>query len=693
MIKKMTIISIRKYLLILTILLLSGLNSLSSQTWNLGETATFNLRELDLENETAQLEGPWDFYWDDFLMKAEDFNGSSAEIIDVPDAWNKKAYHPEHGYGTYRCRILLPPGSERIGLKLDYTFNHYRLYVNGALVHQNGDPGNEWIRNPQIQVPRLVILPHSSELEIIFHVSNYYDFNGGLLDAPEIGSYEALKLKKDRTEIMESFLFGVFLVIGILYILFYLSRQEETDSSLFFGLFSLVLALRTLLYGEHILAMLFPGISVELEATLGHLTFYLAIPLFLKFISKEYPFKFSRYIEIPIYIISTFYCLLAIFTRHHFYIYFLTVFQVAALVTGLTIFTILIIRSFRKDTAARILLGGFFLLLLDAVNDILYSQKVLETFHMVPLGLGVFILGQATLLSWKIGKSFKESKRLAQELKYTNNSFRRFVPVEFLTYLNKETISEIQLGDHVQMDMTVMFLDIRDFTSLSEKMTPHENFLFLNSYYKRICPIIRDYRGFIDKYLGDGIMALFPGPDSAENAVQASIKMRLILKLYNNHRKKTGYDPIAVGIGIHTGTLMMGTIGEDKRMDGTVISDAVNLCSRIESLTKEYGLSIALSEESFQRLKSKEQRQVRYIGMVPVKGKEKPVKIYELFNGDSPSITNLKLRTREEFEKAVRFRDEGNYDAARSCFESVQKEFPEDRTTAIYLSRFRKSEN
>jgi adenylate cyclase len=683
----------KQFLLILILFLLSGLSFLSAQTWDLGKTATFNLRELDLNNETAQLEGPWDFYWNDFLMKGQDFIEADSEIIYVPDAWNKNGKHPEHGYGTYRCRILMPPGSERIGLRLDYTFSHYRLYVNGAMIHQNGEPGNEWVRNTRIQAPHIVILPHSSQLEIVLHVSNYYDFNGGLLAAPLIGSYETLKLKKARTEMMESFLFGVFLVIGILYILFHLSRKEDTDSSLYFGVFSLILALRTLLYGEHILAVLFPGIPVELEATLGHLTFYLAVPLFFKFISSEYPFKLSRYFEIPLYIVSAFYCLLALFTRHHFYIHFLTVFQIVTLITGLSIFTVLIMRAYRKDTAARILLGGFILLLLTAVNDILYSQKILDTFHMIPMGLGVFILGQAILLSWKIGISFNESRRLARELKFTNNSFRRFVPEEFLTYLNKETISEIQLGDHIQMDMTVMFLDIRDFTSLSENMTPHENFLFLNSFYKRVCPVIRDYNGFIDKYLGDGIMALFAGSDSAENAVQASIKMRLILKIYNNHRAKTGYDPIRVGIGLHSGTLMMGTIGEEKRMDGTVISDAVNLCSRIESLTKEYGLSIALSEESYQRLKSKERRQVRYIGMVPVKGKEKPVKIYELFNGDSPSMTNKKLRTREEFEKAVRFRDEGNFDAARSCFESVHKEFPEDKTTAIYLSRFRKSDS
>ncbi|MDC7232590.1 MAG: adenylate/guanylate cyclase domain-containing protein [Spirochaetales bacterium] len=678
--------------LVLTVLLLSLVQgAVSAQSWNLGDIPTFNLRERDLTREQVFLEGPWDFYWNNLLIKESDFKAREAETILVPEAWNKDSRYPEHGYATFRCMVQLPPGSGNIGLRTEYTFNHYKLFVNGVLLHQNGEPGEEWTLNPRIQPPRVVPLPRSSSLEIVLQVSNYYDFNGGILDAPSIGSLELLLLKQGRLEIMESFLFGVFLVIGILYILFFISGRDDGDSSLFFGLFSLVLALRTLLYGEHILVKLLPTLPLELEATLGHLTFYMAVPLFLRFTNREYPSRIGSFLERPLDIISLAYCILAVSTRHRFYINFLTVYQLAALAAGLTIFSVLCRRAWQKDMSARVILGGFILLLLAAVNDMLYSQKVLDTFHMVPLGLGVFILGQATLLSWKIGKSFAESRELAMELKSTNSSFRRFVPEEFLTYLSKKTIRDIKLGDHIQMDMTVMFLDIRDFTSLSEKMSPHENFQFLNSYYKRVCPVIRDYDGFIDKYLGDGIMALFAGKDSAENAVQAAIKMRLILKLYNNHRANSGYDPIRVGIGIHSGTLMMGTIGEEKRMDGTVISDAVNLCSRIESLTKEYGLNIALSEESYKRLQSQERRQVRYIGKVPVKGKAEPVQIYELFNGDSPSITNQKLRTKEVFEKAVRHRDAGQYEEAYACFKEVQAEFPEDMTTSVYLSRFRES--
>jgi len=651
----------------------------------------FDFSDRDLAKHPAALEGNWNFYWNELLPPGSNFSQKDSETIRVPDPWNKNKRHPADGYGTFRTMVYLPPGSDILGLSFAYSLNHYKLYVNGKLIHQNGIPGTLWVRNPQNQSPVIKIIPREMPLEIIVEVSNFYDFYGGILDAPILGNYETLNLHKKRSEIMEAFLFGVFLVIGILYILFYLSESKESQSSLFFGLFALVLSLRTLLYGQHLLLVLYPGLSVGLESALGHLTFYLAVPLFLRFIVLEYPFKNSKYIEIPLYVISLAYCLLAIVKKHSFYIDFLIYYQIISMIVASTIFGVLVLRSLRKDISARVMLFGFLILLGTAVNDILYSQKVIETFHMTPLGLGLFILGQATLLSWKIGKSFRESKDLSIELKTTNQSFRRFVPEEFLTYLNRTNIRDVQLGDHTEMDMTVMFIDIRDFTSLSEIMTPRENFLFLNSYYKRVCPVIRNHSGFIDKYMGDGIMALFAGPDSSESAVTAAISMRKVLKLYNSHRAKTGYAPVRVGIGIHTGSLMMGTIGENKRMDGTVISDAVNLCSRIESLTKEYGLDIALSDKTYNRLKSKEQKLVRFIGNIKVKGKQIPVGIYELFNGDEPDIQEMKIKTKAEFEQAVKLRENREFDESKSAFEKVLEDFPEDKTTSIYLSRFRKS--
>jgi class 3 adenylate cyclase len=133
--------------------------------------------------------------------------------------------------------------------------------------------------------------------------------------------------------------------------------------------------------------------------------------------------------------------------------------------------------------------------------------------------------------------------------------------------------------------MSILFSDIRSFTTLSESMMPDENFAFINAYLERMGPVIRDHNGFIDKYIGDAIMALFK---NADDALRAGLAMLDTLDQFNAGRRAAGQQPIAIGIGINTGSLMLGTIGERHRMDGTVISDAVNLAARVESLTKDY---------------------------------------------------------------------------------------------------------
>ncbi len=207
-------------------------------------------------------------------------------------------------------------------------------------------------------------------------------------------------------------------------------------------------------------------------------------------------------------------------------------------------------------------------------------------------------------------------------------SYERFVPVEFLKLMKKDSIKNIKLGDNIEIEMGILFMDIRDFTSLSEEMTPKENFKFLNSYLKRIGPVIRNSGGFIDKYLGDGIMALFPHNPS--KALEASLKIKKELEKYNKDRQKSGYKPINVGIGIHKGKLILGTIGEDKRMDGTAISDAVNTASRIEQLNKKYSTNILASDLFVEYIKISNCCDFKPIGSVKVKGKKKLINIIEI---------------------------------------------------------------
>lgn len=276
-------------------------------------------------------------------------------------------------------------------------------------------------------------------------------------------------------------------------------------------------------------------------------------------------------------------------------------------------------------------------------------------------------------------------------LSLINKAYSRFVPNEFLKLLNKESIIDIKLGDQKQYDMTVMFSDIRDFTRLSEQMSPRENFDFLNGYLEEIGPIIRSNHGFIDKYIGDAIMALFPG--GPDDALKAAVNIKQYLAKYNQKRIGLGFPAIDIGFGIHTGSMILGTIGEMERMESTVISDAVNLGSRLEGLTKHYGVSILLSQPTIEKLTSLQDYHYRRIDKVRVKGKEQFITVVEIFDGDISAVFQLKKEMNPVFESALQKYDEKNFQEARKLFQDVLNRFPADIPSKMYHERCIKYES
>jgi two-component system sensor histidine kinase ChiS len=278
-----------------------------------------------------------------------------------------------------------------------------------------------------------------------------------------------------------------------------------------------------------------------------------------------------------------------------------------------------------------------------------------------------------------------ELKELNGKLIEFNQAYERFVPSELLGLLNKKSIIDIQLGDQIEKEMTILFADIRGFTTLSEGMTPQENFNFINSYLSKMAPIIKQYHGIIDKYIGDAIMALFP--NNADEALQASIEMLKTLVRYNQGRKRAGYQPVKIGIGLNTGALMLGTLGYQNRMDGTVISDAVNLASRLEGMTKMYSSNLLISGNTYSCLNDTSQYVIRMLDTVMVRGKSKPITVYEVFDGEDPAIIELKMQTLTDFEQGLAHYFQKEFTQAISCFKSILQVDPQDKAAQIYLTR------
>jgi predicted ATPase/class 3 adenylate cyclase len=318
-------------------------------------------------------------------------------------------------------------------------------------------------------------------------------------------------------------------------------------------------------------------------------------------------------------------------------------------------------------------------------NNVIYgafSQSRLE-FLKILSGQIAIALKNATLY-----KNLAESYDQQVELK---DAYSKFVPLDMLGFLDKESILDVHLGDQIQEVVTVMFIDIVDYTTLSEQMTPKENFDFINGTLRRIGPVMRQHKGVISQFLGDGAMAIFK--DSPDQALQAAIGIQDTIKSYNDERIKKGRKPIGLGVGIHTGKVMLGIIGEQMRMDQNVISDNVNIASRVQDLTRTYSARILFTGETKVKLQEPEQFKYRYLGKTNVKGRQNEIEIFECFDDNTALQLEQKLSTIDRFNEAVHAFYAEDYDTAMNGLQEVLKQNPEDEAAKLFLDKSKKQTN
>lgn len=299
--------------------------------------------------------------------------------------------------------------------------------------------------------------------------------------------------------------------------------------------------------------------------------------------------------------------------------------------------------------------------------------------------VGFLMLAMFITFGFAVAQQLNDMKNLAltQQIRLTQ-AYQRFVPPQLLQNLGRASILDVKLGDQVDVEMSILFSDIRSFTAISEAMSPSENFAFVNAYLSRMGPIIRARRGYIDKFMGDGVMALFP--ESANDAVLAAVEMQKELHRYNDEQDCAGAPRINVGVGVNTGRMMLGTLGESDRMEGSVISDAVNLASRLEGLTKRYGSKVIISEHTY-RLLDTTKLDCREIDSVVVKGKDRPVRIFEVIDGEPPEIAGLKLDSLAQFCEAMSLYKTQQFAKARGLFKAILSHGGSDNVAALYVER------
>ncbi len=303
------------------------------------------------------------------------------------------------------------------------------------------------------------------------------------------------------------------------------------------------------------------------------------------------------------------------------------------------------------------------------------------------LGAGVFsdldakiagLLAGQTAISLENARLFAAERRQAE-------AFARFLPRPFLEQLGLRKVEDVRLGDGVQRRVTVMFTDLRGFTTLSEQIGVHDNFALVNGLLARLEPALSEHGGFIDEFTGDGVKALFI--DRPDGAVRAAIAMQQRLRQYNRERIARGRVPLAMGIGVHSGNVLLGTIGAGERMSTTVLGDTVNTTARLEGLTKAYGTPVLISEETRADLPDPLAFQLRLIGRIRVKGRASAIQVHEVVDGRDPAERERLEPHLAGFNSAVEAYLARHFDAAASGFAAFVAALPEDALARDYLAR------
>lgn len=331
------------------------------------------------------------------------------------------------------------------------------------------------------------------------------------------------------------------------------------------------------------------------------------------------------------------------------------------------------------------------------IDTIIVNLTVYEP-RLSQYAFAVLVCTLAVLIAIRFMELHQTTEAFSSLVEAQRDSFARFVPTQFLELLGRDSGQAIVLGDNSLRPMSVLFSDIRGFTNLSESMNPQQNFDFLNSYLKHMEPLIEEHGGFVDKFLGDGLMALFAENDdrhkpadqrvtSADRALGAAIAMQRELTEYNQGRANSGYRPIRVGIGINSGDVILGTVGSDHRLDTTVVGDAVNVASRLEKLAARFLLGIVISELTYRSLTRPEHHEVRRVGSVVLRGRVQPVNVYEVFDYQDETVRTLKMQSRAALEAALDAMRQRRADDARALLHQARTTFPADTVVERYLSR------
>jgi class 3 adenylate cyclase len=575
---------------------------------------------LPIGEKTFELSGKWKFKQGDSLHWAlPDFDDSNWMTHPVPGVWERNGYE---GQGIYWYRAWIDVhqelmNSKYLALSFKKIISAAEIYWDGKLLVRYGTVGKSKETEKPGQSDYLFLIPNHSRAPglhlISIRVSNYHTYSGGIIRIPSFGPYKQLFGLQEKRIGWMHILIGLFLLSGIYHLVLYFFNRNRKEY--------ILIALLSLAESYFVVLTEMGGLlEVDLENRFGLVQIFLIIISILLYLFLTKQFEFSnRKLKFIVLGISGILILTLVLPNDLSNSELLTEGRMrwAQIIELIGIIIIFWAVGKRKAGSLFVAIG-----VLPFAFGTINSIRTLDDMWLHG-GFGVFTVMMTIGLALKM-RSFE------LEIQQTKDVFRRFVPDPILDKIANKGLRSIKLGGAEENFATVLFADIRGFTTIAEDLTPNETLNYLNKFMTCMQPEIVKKGGFINQYVGDEIMAIFHNEGHAEAAIDTAIEMLNVLKEQNPEQIAKGNPEIKIGIGINTGKVIWGTIGSETRMESAVIGDTVNLASRMQNLSKVYKTQILISDSTYANFQKENKYNIRNVDTVKVKGKTEPTTVYEI---------------------------------------------------------------
>lgn len=583
-----------------------------------------------LNDEIVTLEGEWVFVPQHFVNPKEDFS-KFKRYENINSTWTSyKEKESDLGYATYSVKItgLVPDATYAI--KTSECFSACTGYVNGIQFFTVGKVGKSKEEEKPCLDATFALLPplKARNVVLVFHISNFHNTYSAFSKPIKFGLYSTLREEKNRETIRFTILAGHLIILAAFFISLYIF-YTRSRLSLYFGLLCANFGVRVCCYDEFLINSIFPFLSYDAVFKIGYATFTLPLLLVTFFLQRL--FRMTRKVVL-ILLISPFVCyfIINVFASTYLSSFLLVYAQMYAIFLGLYNVILVVIKSIKKNRIALIFLFGMLLFFATAIYDILIANRIIEGKFIAHFGVLALLIPMSILVLQSF-KSFSDRLSLVtNDIEGMNASLSRFLPDEFTNFLQKNH-REIKLGDNVLKEMYIAFIHLNICNNIVDEISREKALASYNLALSYINPIIEYHHGFVDKYMPEDLMILFE--DNVENVLNCLLQIHLVTQQKNMERALRGEEEFVISTGVHYGKVMIGTIGEQSRMDNTVISDAVNIAARLRSYALAENISIVASQivkDNFEDDIREKPISFYYKGRVKLKGKTEEVEVYEV---------------------------------------------------------------